>query len=157
MSLRMYQVSIFKLSPRHRGIAAALLVASVALNGYTLHSAFDTESVTEKPVITLVADATERVNRQREVAGVYATGNRPGDRVISVKSDGRVHFSEVGMKPGVSESEDRYQLGKQGPKFCLTTSASGVIDILNFETLVYYRDTYKRRQDALVSPAATNR
>lgn len=127
-----------------RGIAAAILVAGLMLNGYTIYSVFYTESVNHKPAVTLVTDGTERASRQQEIAGTYATGDRPGDRVIVVKPDNQVIFSEIGSKGSIGENSDRFQLGKRGTKYCLSTAESGIIDIQNFDTVVYYRDTYRR-------------
>ncbi len=129
----------------HRAIAAAILAAGLALNGYTLYSVFYTESVNERPAVTLVTDPAEAANRQREIVGTYATGDRPGDRQIVVKPDGRVQFSELGTKGGAGENTDTFRLGRRGTKLCLNTTDSGVIDVLNLETLVYYRDTYRRK------------
>lgn len=127
-----------------RGIAVAILVAGLMLNGYTIYSVFYTESVNHKPAVTLVTDGTERAARQQEIAGMYATGDRPGDRVIVVKPDNRVSFSEIGNKGSIGENSDRFQLGKRGAKYCLSTAESGIIDVQNLDTLVYYRDTYRR-------------
>ncbi len=128
----------------HRAIAASILVAGLGLNGYTLYSAFYTERVEERPAVVLVTDQAEAAARRREIAGTYATGNRPGDRVIVVREDGRVEFSEVGTAGGINANTDTYQLGRHGTKFRLSTHDSGVVDVLNLETLVYYHDTYRR-------------
>jgi hypothetical protein len=130
----------------HRGIAAAILIAGLALNGYTLYSAFYSESVNQKTVITLLTEPAELAARQHDVVGNYATGAQPGDRVIVVGADGRVTFSVIGdARSSSSNSDDTYRLGRRETKLCLATVESGVIDILNIDTLVYYRDTYKRR------------
>lgn len=138
----MHQVSTAVL---RRAIAAAILAAALGLNGYTLYSVFHTERVEERPAVVLVTDATEAAARQREIAGTYATGTRPGDRMIVVHADGRVDFSEVGTKGGINANTDTYQLGRHGTKFRLSTPDNGVINVLNLETLVYYRDTYRRK------------
>jgi len=129
----------------HRAIAATILVAGVALNGYTLYSAFYTERVDARPAVVLVTDEAEAAARRREIAGTYATGSRPGDRVIVVREDGRVEFSEVGATGGINANADHYKLGRHGAKFRLSTQDSGVVDVLNLETLVYYHDTYRRK------------
>lgn len=129
----------------HRGIAAAILVAGVALNGYTLYSVFYTDKVNERPAVTLIVDAAEASARRREIVGTFATGDRPGDRVITIKEDNRVQFSEIGVKPGVTDSGDSFRLGRRGTRLCLSTLDSGVIDVLNLETLSYYGDAYRRR------------
>ncbi len=132
-------------SASHRAIAAAILFAGLGLNGFTLYSVFYTERIDDRPAVILVTDAAESSNRRREIAGTYATGARPGDRQIVVRENGRVEFSEIGATGGINSNQDNFQLGKHGAKFCLTTIDSGVIDVLNLETLVYYRDTYRRR------------
>lgn len=129
----------------HRATAFAILVAGLALNGYTLYSAFYTDRVGEKTVITLLTAADELAARQRDVIGTYATGAQPGDRVITVGADGSVKFSEVASTTSINNSSDTYRLGRREKQLCLATVDSGVVDILNIDTLVYYRDTYKRR------------
>ena len=83
-------------------------------------------------------------------------GAQPGDRVITVGADGRVTFAEVGAATSLNNGTDTYRLGRHEKKarspsassdtgrLCLTTTDSGVIDILNIDTLIYYRDTYRR-------------
>jgi hypothetical protein len=127
-----------------RGIAIGILFAGILLNIYTLYSVFYTETVHEKVSVVLLTDATERADRQRELVGIYATGDRGGDRMITVGADGQVRFSEIGLKQGVGENTTTYQIGKHGAKLCLLTADSGVVDVLNRETLSYYQDTYRR-------------
>ena len=128
----------------HRGIAVAILVAGLALNGYTLHSVFYVENVNARPDVTLITDAAELRMRQHDVIGTFATGGQPGDRVIAVSPDGRVAFSELGSRNGVADNSDTYRIGRRAGKLCLTTTDSGIIDARNIDTLVYYRDTYRR-------------
>ena len=67
----------------HRGIAIAMLVVGVALNGYTLFSVFYTESVNKKPGVTLITSKTEHDRRLHAVVGTYPDGHgtgRPGHR-----------------------------------------------------------------------------
>ena len=128
----------------HRGIAITMLIAGLALNGYTLYSVFYVDDVNKKPAIVLITDATELTARQNSVVGRYATGNESGDRVIIVGADGRIHFSEIRANDSKPESTDTYQIGRYGEQLCLITPESGVIDITNLTTLTYYRDIYRR-------------
>lgn len=132
----------------HYGIAFAILLAGVALNGYTLYSFFYTQSVNELPAVTLLTDATEIKERGREMIGSFATGNTPGDRVITITADGRISFFELGTKDGLSNNTDTYKLGRHDKRLCLLTAMSGVIDITNPDTLVYYRDIYRRTSNS---------
>lgn len=128
----------------HRGIALAILVAGLAVNGYTLYSIFYTDTVNDAPVVALLTEPAELAAVAREVVGTYATGNRTGDRVIVVEPDGRVRFSEIGSKNSILNNTTTYRLGRQLRKLCLTTADSGIIDLIDSSTLVYYRDTYHR-------------
>lgn len=127
-----------------RGIALAILIAGLSLNGYTLYSVVYTESVEEKPAVTLLTDHAEIAKRQSDLAGTYATGDQPGDRAIVVTADGKVKFIEVGPRSNFGESADTYRPGRHESKLCLATAESGVVDVLNPDTLLYYRDTYRR-------------
>lgn len=128
----------------HRGIAAAILVAGLLLNGYTLYSVVYVDSVNHKPDVTLITNPGEVAAREKEIVGTYATGNQKGDRVITILPGGRVKFSEVGKTGPLAESADVFEVAKRGSRLCLTTRDSGAIDVLNLETVVYYRDTYRR-------------
>lgn len=128
----------------HRGIAAAILVAGLLLNGYTLYSVVYVDSVNHKPDVTLITNPGEAAAREKEILGTFATGSQKGDRVITILSGGRVKFSEVGKTGPLSESADVFEVAKRGSRLCLNTRDSGAIDVLNLETLVYYRDTYRR-------------
>lgn len=128
----------------HYGIAFAILVAGLALNGYTLYSVFYTESVNETPAVILLTDPAELAAREREAIGSYATGSQPGDRVITVTADGKIRFFELGVKDGITNNTDTFKVGRHDKKFCLITSESGVVDVVNPDTLLYYRDTYRR-------------
>ncbi len=128
----------------HRGIAAAILAAGLLLNGYTVYSVSSVESVQQKSDVKLLTDAREAAARRAELAGTYATGGAIGDRIIVVLPDGRVDFSEVGRKSQGAVPPDTSKLGRRGSKLCLVTGESGLIDVPNIDTLVYYRDTYRR-------------
>jgi hypothetical protein len=128
----------------HRGIAVAMLIAGLGLNGYTLYSVFYIDDVNQKPAITVITDQTELAARQSAIVGRYATGNEPGDRFIAVGADGRVRFGEIVTTGHRPESSDSYRIGRYDEKLCLTTPESGVIDITGINTLVYYRDIYRR-------------
>lgn len=128
----------------HRGIAISMLAAGLCLNGYTLYSVFYINDVNKKPAVTLITNATELASRQNAAVGRYATGNEPGDRVIVLNPDGTVKFSEIAATNKRTESTDTYRIGHYEDKLCATTPESGIIDITGLNTLVYYRDVYRR-------------
>lgn len=128
----------------HRGIAIGMLAAGLCLNGYTLYSVFYIDDVNQKPAVKVITDITELAARQAAVVGRYTTGNEAGDRYIIVGADGRVRFGEISASRARPESGDTYRIGRYEEQLCLTTPDSGVIDITGLNTLVYYRDIYRR-------------
>lgn len=132
-----------KATPRY-AIAFAILITGLALNGYTIYSVFYAQSVHEIPPVVVLTDAAELATLHREAIGSYATGNQPGDRVITVTPEGKIRFFELGTKDGLSINTDSFRLGRHDKRFCLLTSESGVVDFVNPDTLLYYRDTYRR-------------
>jgi len=129
----------------HRGIAFAMLLVGLALNGYILYSVFYVESVNKKPEVTLLTDADEVRAKQATLSGTYATGSRTGDRVIVVEAGGQVRFYEIGTKGPINDSRDTYRVGRHDGLLCLSTVDSGVVDLVG-DTLVYFKDVYQRRR-----------
>jgi hypothetical protein len=129
--------------PRN-GIAAAILCAGVLLNGYTLYSFFYIEDVNQKPPIVLVTDGRELAGLRLSAAGRYATGKIPGDRIIEIEADDRVRFLRVTPSGERLDSTDTFRIGRHDKVVCLTTPDSGVIDVINIETISYYGDVYRR-------------
>ncbi len=132
-------------SAPHHGIAFAMLIVGLALNGYILFSVFYVESVNKKVDVKLISDADEVKSRQAALAGIYATGSRTGDRVIEIEAGAQVRFYEVGSKGPINDSKDTYRVGRHDGLLCLTTADSGVIDLVG-DTIVYYKDVYQRRR-----------
>lgn len=133
-------------STAQRGIAIAILAAGLSVNAYTVYSVSYVESVKQKPNVTLLTDAKEISARTTELAGSYATGDRPGDRIITIKDGGRLEFSEVGRAGKSTESADTFRVGRLKGKTCLLTGDNDVIEVRNLETLEYFRDRYRRRR-----------
>jgi len=129
----------------HRGIAFAMLLVGLALNGYILYSVFYVESVNKKIEVKLITDAEEVKTREAALAGTYATGGKTGDRVIEADAAGHVRFYEIGAKGPINDSKDEFRIGRHDGLLCLTTAESGVVDVVG-ETLVYYKDVYQKRR-----------
>lgn len=129
----------------HRGIAFAMLFLGLILNGYILYSVFYVESVNKKVEVKLLTDADEVKAKEAALAGVYATGNKVGDRVIEIVAAGEVRFYEIGGKGPINDSKDTFRIGRHDGLLCLTTAESGVVDLVG-DSLVYYKDVYQRRR-----------
>jgi len=128
------------------GVAAVLLAGAVALGVNTIVSARRPDSVLPpNPVLPPLADATTAINRQKEIAGTYATGSASGDRIIVIHADGRVDFSELGAKDVVNSDSELFQLRQRDKKFALVTAHRGVIDVVDIDNVSYWRDVYRRK------------
>lgn len=136
--------AVEKKSASHRATAFGILAAGLALNGYTLYSVTYVDSVRAKPSVKLVSEPAELAQRERELSGLFATGDQRGDRTIRIAPGGRIAFAELGAKGGPGNGIDTFRVGHRGTRLCLATEGSGVIDVMNADTLVYYGDTYKR-------------
>jgi hypothetical protein len=129
----------------HRGIAFAMLLVGLALNGYILYSVFYVESVNKKVEVKLITDADDVKARELALAGTYATGNKTGDRVIEADNAGNVRFYEIGAKGPINDTKDDYRIGRHDGIVCLSTTDSGVVDVVG-DTLIYYKDIYFKRR-----------
>ncbi|MSU65486.1 MAG: hypothetical protein EXS38_05145 [Opitutus sp.] len=125
-------------------IAALLIFTGLGLASQAVRTARQRESVNEMPVIAPITDAADLAMRRRDVVGTFATGDQPGDRVIAIDADGRVNFFQIDAKGRTAPETDTYQLGRRARNSCLTTTASGTLELLDIDTLEYYRDRYHR-------------
>jgi hypothetical protein len=132
------------LSPRtSRIVAAACLAAALSVGFRTWQSAQRIEDVTAAIRPPPLSESPETAARRGEIAGTYATGDRDGDRLLIVDPAGAIRFSERGVRAAAGDS-DRYQLAREGRAFRLVTDRSGVVEVLNIDTVRYSGDTYER-------------
>ena len=127
-----------------RAIAVLFLVCAVALDGYTLHSVTRIDDLNVHPPIQLVSDARESTALRNSAVGRYATGNEPGDRRIEIAQDGQIRFARIATGSERQDWDDSYRVARTGGKLCLSSSESGLVQITNIDTIVYYRDVYHR-------------
>lgn len=143
-------------SPRARRLAAGLcFVAAIAVNAYTFSKAFQTSKIETPPEITAIADAAELATIQRDLAGTYATGERPGDRVITIERGGTVRFSEIGVTAQPTPNFDLYRIGRVEKSLYLATEKSGAVEVIGIDTLIYFGDRYTRTK-SLPTPSDPN-
>ncbi len=129
-----------------RGVAASLLIVGLLLNGYSIYSAYCTDSVNQLPPVQFVTDTAELAKMEKAIVGAYATGQDEGDRSIEIKAGGRVQFTEYGQDAETRFSNtDTYRIGQRDGKICLVTKASTLIEITSADTVTYFRDSYRRR------------
>jgi hypothetical protein len=128
----------------HRAIAICILASGVLLNAYTVRSVLQGEKIRQTPPVTLVTDARELTALQQSASGRYSTGDAPGDRAIEVTPTARVRFFKLTPGGDRLESEDGYRVGRIGTKVFLSTTDSGLVEIMNIDSVIYYRDVYRR-------------
>lgn len=131
---------------RSHFLAAVCLAASAALTVHTLRTVRKTDDVRARPAVPPLAEASEAARHTRELAGTFATGSRPGDRVLILRDEGQVEFAEVGRAGGRALlPATPFTVGAQGRTRFLVLPEGEPIEVVNLDTLRYYRDTYRRR------------
>ncbi len=126
-------------------IGIVLIVASLALVGITLRSAFRADDVNRTPPLAVLVNPSEIRQREDALAGVFATGDDEGDRAIVIDVGGKIRLQVLGPRETVRiETAGTYRLGRRDRKLYLAVANGGEIEAANRDTLVYYRDTYRR-------------
>lgn len=129
--------------------ALAILVAAVAAtNGATAWLL--TRPTPPLPPSLLPPYQLVDVERAKRVltdfAGLYETGNNDGDRSLTIGSDGRLKWVRFGPKRAVTESHElTAQAAESGGRPVLVASNSGMIEMKDPITLVYFGDIYRRK------------
>ena len=126
-------------------IGVVLIAAGLALAGSTLRSAFRIDDVNQTLPLAPLVDPAEIVQQEEVLAGAFATGDDAGDRAIVIDVGGKVRLQELGAHGTVQlETAGTYRLGRRDRKLYLAIAHGGQIEAANRDTLVYYRDTYRR-------------
>jgi hypothetical protein len=136
---------------KNRGaLTALLLLLGVGLNAWGIYQFLDRTEETPPPPYTAITDEAKVGLLRRQLAGSYATGAEPGDRVIVLTPAGEVKFqllvAAAGNAPAVAEqSADTCLIGRRRDGLhCLVTTTSGQVDLRADGSLSYYGDTYRR-------------
>jgi hypothetical protein len=126
-------------------VGIVLIAAGLALVGSTLRSAFRIDDVNQTPPLAPLVDPAEIVQQEEVLVGVFTTGDDAGDRAIVIDVGGKVRLQELGAHASVQlETAGTYRLGRRDRKLYLAIAHGGQIEAANRDTLVYYRDTYRR-------------
>jgi hypothetical protein len=132
-------------TPSHPGVGYALLAFALLINIYTVLSLFSKPpQIDDKSDVVYAADAHEITQKQQAVAGTYATGHTSGNRILVVGGDGSLQYSEIGAPGNPSPWTGTYRVGSHHQNFCLSVDGASVIDVVDPNTLIYYRDTFHR-------------
>ena len=125
-------------------VTLGLICGGVALMVYALRPILLPSPAGPATECALVTDPTEAKNRQDALTGIFATGQRPGDRLLTVSAQGHVVFAELGPRQSLGSGADSFRIGRRDKRTCLITTRSGTIEALDANTLLYYSDTYRR-------------
>jgi hypothetical protein len=128
-----------------RSISLTMLIVGLALNGYTLYSAFYIDDINVAPPITLITDKKDLQGQIDALSGSFVTGTEIGDRGIVIKADGSLKLLEFANQGALrSESLRTYSIGRRDNKLIIAIKPKGQIEVSNRDTLVLYGDTYRR-------------
>jgi hypothetical protein len=126
-------------------IGVALIAAGLALVGSAVRYAFHLDDVNQSPPLALLVDPAEMTQQEQALAGTLATGDEEGDRAIVIDVGGKIRLQELGPHGAVRlETALTFRLGRRDRKLYLAVANGGQIEVTNRDTLVYYRDIYRR-------------
>jgi hypothetical protein len=119
-------------------VASAMLLAA---NLYLLVPAL----TSERPEGFIRVQPAERDGLEATLAGVYLTGNEPGQHGIVVTGPGEMKLFEIGAVEAPRMVYASYSLGRVGPKLSLATNQpGGIIEVRDNDNLVYGGEIYQR-------------
>lgn len=134
--------------PSRRWALVVLVLAILATNGITAWLL--TRPPT--PLPTAVLPRYELVSPEKakrvfaDYAGVYETGGNSGDRSLTITDDGRLKWVRFGPQRSEAEKHDlTAQAAESGGRAVLVAANSGMIELRDPITLVYFGDTYRRK------------
>lgn len=131
-------------------LAAVLLLCGVGLNAWGVLQFLQSEPDPAPAGYTPIDDKERTELYLRKLAGTYATGRAPGDRVIRIARDGRISFDVLVRDAGgeIRIAPGPVQAGGFGRRptgaICLTTADSGPVGLGADGSLFYSGATYRR-------------
>lgn len=129
----------------NRLIAIGMLIVGLAINGYTLYSAFYVDDVNRTPPLTPISSQAEVLDYRTRFAGRYVTGDEPGDRGIAMDANGVLRLYQIGdRKAVVNTSSFDYVFGKRDRRLYIAIHGVGQIEAPDPEKLIFFGDTYRR-------------
>jgi hypothetical protein len=121
----------------------AMVVALIAVNAFTV--SFHTRPPrTLTPKFTLMqAEPAERL--LTDVAGIYETGDGPGDRRLEIQKNGGMQRIKFGAQRTVAQKQAfTVKAAEAAGKPALVTNKQTLITIKDMQAVVLYGDTYRR-------------
>ena len=67
-----------------------------------------------------------------------------GDRHLLISANGFIELAEFGPRQRLDSGGDTFRIGRRDRETCLVTSRSGIITVVDSNTLRYFGDTYRR-------------
>jgi len=124
--------------------ATILLLVGVGLATIGIQRAARIDDVNSFPPADWITKASELESLRAAAIGRYVTGSEPGDRGIEINPEGRLRFFRVVEKGERSEPEVSSRLGRVNGRLNFVTPHQGLVEVVNIDTLSYYRDVYRR-------------
>ena len=132
-----------------RILAFGLLLGGLGLNLWGVHQFIERQRDLAPVAYAPITDPGRTDLYLSKLAGTYATGPGPGNRVITLSADGQISFDVLIQQGG----DTRIARGPLQPcgfglrpnrTVCLTTANSGQVSIGADGSLLYYGDRYRR-------------
>lgn len=135
-------------TPRRRGLAGALFAAAALAIALSAWITFRPVEVDPASAYIQLADTAETAALRQQTVGVFVTGPADDERSLEVRADGSVRYRESAPdgQPAVDRSVPAV-LARRRDRGTPVIRADGLgtIDVTGADTLVYARETYRRR------------
>jgi hypothetical protein len=126
-------------------VGVVLIAAGLALLGSSLRSALRIDDVNQNPPLTPLVDPVEIVQQEQALAGTFTTGDDEGDRAIVIDVGGKIRLQDLGAHGAVQfDTAATYRPGRRDRKLYLAVLNGGQVEVTNRDTIVYYRNIYRR-------------
>lgn len=132
-------------APSSPGKIISVIAVIIAINAITVWMVIRPAPNPFLPETTLLApEQAERL--LKDVAGEYRTGSAPGDRGITIATDGRIHCVKFGKGGMVIEATDiTSEAVQKAGHASLRTSSQGLVEFIDSSTVTLFGDTYRRK------------
>jgi hypothetical protein len=124
---------------------ASLATLAIGLASYLLVAWFPGASPVTAARFTPLVEDQAYADQLARLAGVYLTGNRPGDHGIVVGADGALKIFELNGASAPSLIRDTIRLGHiDGHLAGLTNQPGGALGLTGINSLIYCGESYRR-------------
>ena len=134
------------LPPSHRSrqaLGTLLLAVGAAINAWAVYAFYKPEPAPPAPVYQPITDPGDLARLRGPLAGTYATGNNPGDRLIVLGQNDSVLLQVLEADHTLRSETLPGTLVRLEGQLAIALPAAGFIQVQADNSLLYFGDTYR--------------